>query len=113
MESYPSRATVVGTPICRAFNRCKQIVLDEPSSSESGQSLRGCHSLTPRSIEAGTEVGYEARTHNFFSHYKRFSPRRPNSSTGVSAQLGSYSQATTSSNSTYCSVACLPSNTST
>ena len=28
MESYPSRATVVGTPTCRAFNRCKQIVLD-------------------------------------------------------------------------------------
>ena len=28
MESYPSRATVVGMPTCRAFNRCKQIVLD-------------------------------------------------------------------------------------
>jgi hypothetical protein len=28
MESYPSRATVVGIPTCRAFNQCKQIVLD-------------------------------------------------------------------------------------
>jgi hypothetical protein len=27
MDSYPSRATVVGMPTCRAFNRCKQIVL--------------------------------------------------------------------------------------
>jgi hypothetical protein len=27
MDSYPSCATVVGMPTCRAFNRCKQIVL--------------------------------------------------------------------------------------
>jgi len=27
MDSYPSRATVVGGPIRRAFNRCKRIVL--------------------------------------------------------------------------------------
>jgi hypothetical protein len=29
MDSYPSRATVVGMPTCRAFNRCKQIVLGD------------------------------------------------------------------------------------
>ena len=28
MDSYPSRATVVGMPACRAFNRSKQVVLD-------------------------------------------------------------------------------------
>jgi hypothetical protein len=27
MDSYPSRATVVGMPACRAFNRSKQVVL--------------------------------------------------------------------------------------
>ena len=27
MDSYPSRATVVGGPIRRALNRCKRIVL--------------------------------------------------------------------------------------
>jgi hypothetical protein len=29
MDSYPSRATVVGMPTCRAFNRCQQIVLGD------------------------------------------------------------------------------------
>jgi hypothetical protein len=29
MDSYPSRATVVGMLTCRAFNRCKQIDLGD------------------------------------------------------------------------------------
>jgi|RhiMetdeSRZDD1v2_1073273.scaffolds.fasta_scaffold29391_9 hypothetical protein len=37
MDSYPSRATVVGMPACRAINRSKQVVLAGPRRVKEGR----------------------------------------------------------------------------
>ena len=37
MDSYPSRATVVGIPAFRAFNRSKQVVLGGASRVTEGK----------------------------------------------------------------------------
>jgi hypothetical protein len=37
MDSYPSRAAVVGIPTCRAINRSKQVVLAGPRRVKEGR----------------------------------------------------------------------------